>query len=287
MPGYGPEPGGEGFAQSRGYFAELEEWLSGGEAAALTHAELEEQLGERGRELLRRLHQDHLDLRAAREQRRDGVTGADGITRSRVEAGHRRRLVTVFGQVTATRMAYRALGAANLHPADAALNLPEERHSHGLRRLAAIEAARGSFESAATAIVRVTGVVVGKRQVEELALRAAADLDAFCAGRCPGPRPDDELLVLTFDGKGIVMRPEALREATARAAAAARRKLATRLSPGEKHGRKRMAELAAVYDCGPGTARRLRHHRPSRAGRQRPQARPVRGGQVADRLGHQ
>ena len=119
-------PGGEGFAQSRGYFAELEEWLSGGQAAALTHAELKEQLGERGRELLRRLHQDHLDLRAAREQRRDGVTGADGITRSRVEAGHRRRLVTVFGQVTATRMAYRALGAANLHPADAALNLPEE-----------------------------------------------------------------------------------------------------------------------------------------------------------------
>ena len=110
MPGYGPEPGGEGFAQSRGYFAELEEWLSGGDAAALTHAELEEQLGERGRELLRRLHQDHLDLRAAREQRRDGVTGADGITRSRVEAGHRRRLVTVFGQVTATRMAYRRWG---------------------------------------------------------------------------------------------------------------------------------------------------------------------------------
>ncbi len=251
MPGYGPEPGGEGFAQSRGYFAELEEWLSGGEAAALTHAELEEQLGERGRELLRRLHQDHLDLRAAREQRRDGVTGADGIARSRVEAGHRRRLVTVFGQVTATRMAYRALGAANLHPADAALNLPEERHSHGLRRLAAIEAARGSFESAAAAIVRATGVVVGKRQVEELALRAAADVDAFYAGRCPGPRPDDELLVLTFDGKGIVMRPEALREATARAAAAARRKLATRLSPGEKHGRKRMAELAAVYDAAP------------------------------------
>jgi hypothetical protein len=57
--------------------------------------------------------------------------------------------------------------------------------------------------------------------------------------------------VLTFDGKGIVMRPEALRPATARAAASARCKLATRLSPGEKHGRKRMAELAAVYDAVP------------------------------------
>ncbi len=47
------------------------------------------------------------------------------------------------------------------------------------------------------------------------------------------------------------MRPDALRPATAKAAAAGQRQLATRLSPGEKHGRKRMAELAAVYDCKP------------------------------------
>ena len=57
--------------------------------------------------------------------------------------------------------------------------------------------------------------------------------------------------MLTFDGKGVVMRPEALRPATAKAAAAAEGKLATRLSPGEKNGRKRMAELACVYDARP------------------------------------
>jgi hypothetical protein len=250
MSGYGPEPEGARFAEARELFVETVEWLSGLRAAGLTHAELEEQLGVRGRELLRRLHQDHLDLRAARERRREEVTGADGITRTRVEIGHRRDLVTVFGEVTVTRMAYRAPGAANLHPADADLNLPEEKHSHGLRKLAAIEAVRGSFESAAAAITRATGVTVGKRQVEELARRAAVDVEAFHVVRRPGPAPDDRLLVLSFDGKGIVMRPEALRAATAKAAAA-RRKLATRLSPGEKHGRKRMAELAAVYDAAP------------------------------------
>ena len=251
MPRYAQKPRGEGFAQSRACFAELEEWLWGVATGGLTHAELEEQLDERGRELLRQLHQDHLDLRAAREDRRTEVTGAEGITRTRVETSHRRQLVTVFGQVTVARMAYRAPGAANLHPADAALNLPEEKHSHGLRKLAAIESARGSFGSAAAAITRATGTTVGKRQVEELARRAAADVDAFYAARRPAPRPDDQLLVLTFDGKGIVMRPGALRPATARAAASARCKLATRLSPGEKHGRKRMAELAAVYDAVP------------------------------------
>ena len=251
MKDYAPAPDGGAFAQSREYYAQLEAWLSREEAAGLRHAELEERLQARGRELLRRLHQDHLDLLAAREQRRDGVTGADGIARTRAERGHRRTLATVFGQVTMTRMAYRAPGAGNVHPLDAALNLPGEKQSHGLRKLAAIESARGSFEDAAAAMIRATGAETGKRQVEELARRAAADVDAFCADRRPGPAPDDHVLVLTGDGKGIVMRPDALRPATARAAASGGNKLATRLSPGEKHGRKRMAELACVYDAAP------------------------------------
>jgi hypothetical protein len=53
--------------------------------------------------------------------------------------------------------------------------------------------------------------------------------------------------VLSVDSKGIVMRPEALREATRLIAHASSTKLKTRLSKGEKHGRKRMAELGAVY----------------------------------------
>ena len=64
-------------------------------------------------------------------------------------------------------------------PLDRGLNLPEEKHSHGLRRLAAIEAARGSMEAAGAAITLATGVRVGKRQVEELARRCAARVEAF------------------------------------------------------------------------------------------------------------
>jgi hypothetical protein len=253
MQGYAAEPAGEGgaFAQSREYYGGLEQWLSGAEAARLRHADLEEQLQARGRELLRRMHQDHLDLLAAREQRRSSVTGADGLARTRAEKGHARTLASVFGQVMVSRIAYRAPGAANVHELDAALNLPEEKQSHGLRKLAAIESARGSFEDAAAAVTRATGVRTGKRQVEQLAARAAIDVDAFYGGRRPGPAPDEHVLVLTGDGKGIVMRPDALRPATAKAAASGKNKLATRLSPGEKHGRKRMAELACVYDAAP------------------------------------
>ena len=251
MQEYAPVPGEDAFTQARECYGDLEDWLAGEGAAGLQHAELEEQLEVRGRELERRLFQGHLDLLAAREIRRHDVTGEDGSARTRAEKGRSRPLLTKFGQVRLSRIAYRAPGAPNVHPLDAALNLPEEKHSHGLRRLAAIEAVRGSHEGAAAAITRATGVKTGKRQVEEMVLRAARHVDGFCEDRRPDPAPDDHALVLTFDGKGIVMRPDALRPATAKAAAAAEGRLATRLSPGEKHGRKRMAELACVYDAVP------------------------------------
>src|SRR5229473_4437243 len=239
------------FAESRRCFGELEDWMASEEAAGLQHAELEDQLDVRGRELLRRLFQDRLDLTAAREERRHDVRGEDGVVRTRAEKGRARPLVTRFGQVSVSRIAYRSPGRSNVHPLDAALNLPGEKHSHGLRKLTAIEAARGSVDAAGAAITRATGVRIGKRQLEEMVRRAAAHVEAFYLSRVIKPAPDGHPLVLTFDGKGIVMRPEALRPATAKAAAAAEGKLATRLSPGEKHGRKRMAELACVYDAVP------------------------------------
>jgi hypothetical protein len=97
MPGYASEPTRHAFAQSRACFTEIEERLSGGRRPRLTHAEMEGQMDARGRELLRRLHQDHPDLRAARELRRAGDR-RDGITQTRAEAGHQRQLATVFGR---------------------------------------------------------------------------------------------------------------------------------------------------------------------------------------------
>ena len=241
----------EAFAESGKCFRELEDWMASEEAARLQHGELEEQLDVRGRELLRQLFQDRLDLTSAREERRHDVTGQDGVRRTRADKGRTRPLATRFGQVTVSRIAYRAPGRPNVHPLDAALNLPEEKHSHGLRKLAAVEAARGSIEAAGAAIARATGVQIGKRQLEELARRAAAHVEAYYLRRVIKPAPEAWPLVLTFDGKGFVLLPDALRPATARAAAAAEGKLATRLSPGEKNGRKRMAELACVYDAAP------------------------------------
>jgi hypothetical protein len=87
------------------------------------------------------------------------------------------------------------------------LNLPAERASHGLSKLAAIEAVRGSFDDAKAAIERVTGTRIGKRQVEALTERAAADIEAFYRATAPAACTDETLLVCSVDGKGIGVGP--------------------------------------------------------------------------------
>lgn len=102
------------------------------------------------------------------------------------------------------------------------------------------------------------GQVAGKRQLEELVRAAAVDVAAFYTARTPVPSTNEVLLVLVADAKGIVMRPDALRPDTAKAAAGKKRGrgvFRTRLASGEKSCRKRMAALACVYDAAPAPRR--------------------------------
>lgn len=134
------EAGAAAFARAMGLFQSLVGDLADRKADAMTAFELEVMVGERGREVMLELLQGHMDLRSIREPQLTEVVDADGVPHRRIETGHERQLNTVFGRLRIRRIAYRALGCANLHPLDAALSLPAERASHGVRRLAAIEA---------------------------------------------------------------------------------------------------------------------------------------------------
>ena len=76
---------------------------------------------------------------------------------------------------------------------------------------------------------------LGKRQCEELTVKAARDFEEFYRNK---PQTEvessDDLLVLTMDGKGIVMHSADLREQTAKASQKAGKPTKMRLSPGEK-----------------------------------------------------
>jgi len=237
------------FARARAHAEEVERALRSGEMLRAEHAEVESFVERQGREWARLMLEEQFALRAELECR-VRVVGADGVERSRARETQR-HLETVVGTVAVPRLAYQAPGCMDLHPMDAALNLPPELYSHGVRRMVAKEAARASFDEVVEMLNDYSGAEVAKRQVEELAVRASGDFDAFYELRKRERESTSHLLVISTDGKGIVMRHEDLREATRRAAERKVNKLETRLSPGEKADRKRMAQVCTVYSVEP------------------------------------
>ena len=183
----------------------------------MSHSDVEKLVRERSYELSRKLFQAHVDSRGPGEAAAP-IRGADGVERDQ-ERIHERGLTTIFGEIRVKRFGYGAEGADSLHPLDAELNLPRERYSFELRRTAAVEVSKGAFDEAVASLGRHTGAKVGKRQVEELAGRAAEDFDAFYGQRAP-PAGDRSasVLAITADGKGVVMLRKDLREATKKAA---------------------------------------------------------------------
>ena len=103
----------------------------------------------------------------------------------------------------------------------------------------------------------MTGAHVPKRQAEEQTIKAAQDLELSCE-QCERAAndglSDQALLVGSCDGKGVTMRPEALREAT-RKDAAAERARAVRGDPMApkklRQHDKRMAIVTAVWEQEP------------------------------------
>ncbi len=240
-------------ALGREQFEDLLAHLGSEAAQGMSHSDMERDLGQRGQELLRQLYQGWLDQQAASETETD-VVDAEGTERSR-KREHERALQTVFGAVRVKRTGYGAEGKASLHPLDGQLNLPDEVYSHQLRRRAAEEASKSSFDETVETIQQYTGAAIPKRQVEELVQRAAQDFDAFYDIRrreAAGVRQGrDSLLVVTVDAKGVVVLKEDLRPATRKKAERQRPKLTTRLTKGEKANRKRMATITAVYTVAP------------------------------------
>ncbi len=237
------------FARARAHSAALESKLGGLEMTRAPHTEIEALVDAQGREWARLMLDEHMALRAAAERRVE-VRGAEGVDRSSARDSAR-QLETLVGRVDVPRLAYQTPGTEDLHPLDASLKLPRELFSHGIRRMVAKEVARASFDEVVEIVHDYSGSQIAKRQVEELAVRAAQDFDAFYEQRAPEHAPKAELLVLSTDGKGIVMRHEDLRAATRAAAAKKSRKVETRLTPGEKSNRKRMAQVATVYSVAP------------------------------------
>jgi hypothetical protein len=216
--------------------------------------------------------QDGLNAVSAAEVRRRDVTGPEGASRPWVDPGRARTVVTLFGDVTFTRLAYRGPGLPDVFPADQGLDLPAgPSYSRALEARTAYLEALLPHRQVRDLLAWETGVTIHTRQQREIAARAAADTATFARTRTvpepdetpeanqvdtmattgsDAPAPAGRVLVATFDGKGVIMRREALR--TAEPPGPGRARLGSGLpgqqQPGHRPGRKRLAELSCIYD---------------------------------------
>jgi len=242
------------FACARATFEHFVRWLEGDDVPR-TAADIERAVGARGRELLRQLLEARLDVLHAREC---AELARVGIPEGVEVRARQRQLETEWGRVRLWRNGCkpRAGGRARF-ALDEQLNLPKSLYSHPLRQRIADEARTGAWQQTVERIDRFSGAHVPKRQAEEQTIQAAQDFLAFYEQR---PRPandtlsDRALLLGSCDSKGVAMRPEALREAT-RKAAEAERAEAVRGDPMApkklREHDKRMAMVTAVWEQEP------------------------------------
>ena len=236
------------FTIARNQFNSLVSVLASNRSNSWEHSKVEDYIKIEGTEILRLLFQAHLDCRSNGEEKIESLLGADGVDRTHHREGTIRGLETLFGRVSVARRRYGANGYPSLFPLDAKLNLPPNVYSIGLQRVVGIEAAKSSFDSVSNSVSEYTGGHIPKRQIERIAARCSQDFDDFYSVKeCSNTADLDDPLILTIDGKGIVVRTQDLREVTQKAAQSNEQKLKHRRSKGEKPNRKRIATVAAVY----------------------------------------
>ena len=235
------------FSEASLKFNTLIKALSNKELANVEHGKVEQHIFNQGFEVLRCLFQGYLDKISKEEVIQPSVLNINNERLSNRRKGSSRQLTTLFGEVTVSRISYSSPAKKSFFPLDNQLNLARRKFSDGVQHRVTVEASKGSFDEATKSINDTTAASIAKRQSLQIVQDTAKDFDAYYAqNRYVKEENTTDLLVISGDGKGIVMRPDSLRECTKRKILKGQ-KIGSRLSQGEKKDRKRMAQVASVY----------------------------------------
>lgn len=226
-------------SQARTLFGELEGWLHSAVALDLPLHRVEVVQEAKGREILRLLLQSHLDRRGDGDVGRALEVTSQAKEPPRVHAQrrfHQRRVLSIFGELIARRLAYYAPETESVHPLDEAACLPRRVFGYELQRRIVLGAVQGPFDEALERATESTGVRLSKRSAEDLVVEGAVDFDAFYdQRRRPRAGKTGPILVASVDCKGIPMvKPEGAQRVVRR-------------TVGTKANKKRMATVAAVF----------------------------------------
>ena len=167
----------------------------------------------------------------------DTLTLSDGQVCQRLPQTHERRYVSIFGKFQISRAVYGSREGQKIAcvPLDNRLQLPDSDFSYLLQDWDQSFCVEQAFGQARTTVARILGLTQSVDSLEHMN-QEMADLATTFVLNQPTPVDEGEVLVLSADQKGIVMR----RPADAPAPKAHRTK-------GDKASRKRMATVGTVY----------------------------------------
>lgn len=150
-----------------------------------------------------------------------------------------RRYVSIFGELQIERMVYAVRqGQKQFAPLDAQLGLPDGDFSYVLEDWLQRLCVREAFAESCSSLADLLGTKISVRAAEHMNGKMASHVESFQAQQPPPAAEEEgEILVATFDGKGVPMR----RPLEERVRGGARRK------KGEKANKKQMACVAGVY----------------------------------------
>jgi hypothetical protein len=221
--------------------------LTGFLSKSSENQEVEGKIFTEGKRILNAIHQAFFDAKS-RDIVVEPVIDKDSVERKHVRNNRSRIIKGIHGEVKIHRKIYRGDKTSSLKPLEGYLNLPKDKYSFALKKHAVSVACEMSYEKTQQLLMALTSNTIPKRQLEEILIKASKDYEQFyeLSGYCLDDYDPSDLLILTFDGKGIRMIPDSLREQT-RVAAKKQKKSGVRLGKGEKTNRKRMAQVAGIY----------------------------------------
>jgi hypothetical protein len=168
------------------------------------------------------------------------ITRADGVLLPQENKLHGRDYFSIFGKFKVARTCYRTPGEPGLFPLDEEVNLPERCYSYFLQEWMTLFEVEHPFRESAGWFEQLFDLDVAESVLMAVAKEAPADYEGFYAQRpLPQEAPEGELLVVSFDGKGVPM---------IKAEAA---KLKAKLGPGEKRQKKKEALVGVSYTVDP------------------------------------
>lgn len=158
----------------------------------------------------------------------------------RLKQPHRRRYVSIFGELSVCRFVYakREKQKVEYAPLDEQLGLPAGDFSYVLEDWQQRLCVKESFAEGVESLGALLGVGLSVRSAEATNRRMAEYAEGFRASQpMPPSEEEGEILVVAADGKGVPMR----RPLEERVRAGKRR------GKGEKKNKKQMAYVGAVY----------------------------------------